>query len=105
MILLRFPITGLTGIPSSDRQREQSSGLYRVQGREAGVDRRRGDRRRQPEDDPGHDLDHHSAIRHSGHFRRGNDSQGGSPAVVPAQDRALQERQRAELPSLVQGEI
>lgn len=37
-------------------------------------------------------------VRHPGHLRGGDDRQGGTAALVPAQDRTLQERQRAELP-------
>ena len=59
------------------------------------------DRRRQREDDPGHDLDHHPALRHPGHLRGGDDGQGGPAALVPEEDRALQERQRTKLPSQV----
>ena len=32
-------------------------------------------------------------VRHPGHLCGGDDRQGGSPALVPAQDRPLQERQ------------
>ena len=37
-------------------------------------------------------------VRHPGHLCGGDDRQGGSPALVPAQDCPLQERQRPELP-------
>lgn len=33
-----------------------------------------------------------------GHFRGGDDGEGGPAPLVPAQDRAVQERQRPELP-------
>ena len=37
-------------------------------------------------------------VRHPGHLRRGDDRQGGSPALVPEEDSALQECQCSELP-------
>ena len=37
-------------------------------------------------------------VRHPGHLSGGDDRQGGSAALVPAQDRPLQECQRPELP-------
>jgi len=58
-------------------------------------------RRRKFKNDFGHDLDHHSAIRHPRHIRGGDDRQGRSVAVVPAQNGPVQERQRAKLPSQV----
>jgi hypothetical protein len=59
------------------------------------------DRGWQSEDDPWYDLDHHLAFRYPGHLGGGDDCQGGSAAVVSAQDCSLQERQCAELPSQV----
>ena len=58
-------------------------------------------RRRQHQDDFGYDLDHHFAFRHPRHFRRGDDGQRGALALVPAQDGAIQERQRPKLPPQV----
>lgn len=89
---------------SADRQRQQSPRVHRKEGRQAGVDRRRRNRRRQPEDDPRHDLDHHPEIRHPRHFGGGDDSQRGLVVVVPTQDRPLQKCQCTKLPSQLQGE-
>ena len=61
------------------------------------------DRGWQPQDDSGYDLDHYPAFCHPGHQCGGDDCQGGSAALVPAQDSALQECQCPELPHLLQG--
>jgi hypothetical protein len=44
-----------------------------------------------------------SQVRHPGHLSGGDDSQGGSAALVPAQDCPLQECQRPELPPQLAG--
>uniref|UniRef100_A0A5F9C0Q3 Eukaryotic translation initiation factor 3 subunit K n=1 Tax=Oryctolagus cuniculus TaxID=9986 RepID=A0A5F9C0Q3_RABIT len=62
-----------------------------------------GDRGRQCEDDPGHDLDHHPEVRHPGYLCGRDLCQGGAPSVVPEKDGAVQERQRAELPHQLEG--
>ena len=58
-------------------------------------------RRRQRQDDPGHDLDHHPAFRHPGHLSRGDDGQGRSPPLVPKKNSSIQERQCPEFPHQV----
>uniref|UniRef100_G1TQR0 F-actin cross-linking protein n=2 Tax=Boreoeutheria TaxID=1437010 RepID=G1TQR0_RABIT len=53
---------------AQDLQRQQGPGFHSQQRRQVGVHRRRRDRGREREDDPGHDLDHHPALRHPGHL-------------------------------------
>ncbi len=61
----------------------------------------RRNRGRECQDDSWYDLDYHSPFRHSRHFSRGNDCQGGFAIVVPKKNCPIQKRQRSKLSSQV----